>query len=105
MTLQDRPETECRRVTAKIGRDIPNNDAPVRIEWAGSKLAHGKLGADRVPPISPRRLLLGEVCPNKKIQRKDLLGDCIFVTGLDLDCTVEMLDSCGGLALQGKAGP
>src|SRR5258708_26491887 len=82
-------------MSPEVGRNIPDDDALQRVERPRRKLTPREFGADRIPPISSRRLLCREIRVRKKIQIENLLRNCFIVIWSDLQRPIEMLD-CGG---------
>ena len=66
-----------------------------RIERPGRKLAPREFGANRIPPILPRRLLNREICVGEKIQIENLVRNRRIAIRFDLQRPIEMPD-CGG---------
>src|SRR5437870_9494219 len=93
-----REEGGCRRVILEVGRYVSNDDALRWVERPSRKFPPREFGADRIPPVFPRRLLSRKVRLGKKVQVENFVPDRLFAIRFDLDRPIEMLDCCGSVS-------
>src|SRR5690242_7086152 len=95
MGSEHRQEVERRRVHLEVGRHISDDDALRRVVRPSREFPPREFGADRIPPVFPRRLLSRKVRLGKKVQIENLVRDRLFAIRFDLQRPIEMLDGGG----------